>query len=298
MSEKVEGTLVLDGMLEGRLPDDPDLAERLSQWGRFAREQGLPVTVEVAGGRFNVLADPAPIPAAPYAPEPSDFIAGLLDQLLKHFPAASVPHLFSTLRSSAWQPGEEIQTIYLIGPDGRVRAEQRTVAAQTVAPRQAMSRRTRAKLGLAGAAVALLLVGVLALVPGVRQMIAQTLSTMRPLDATTVQVEAEAFEGLFHVQAVDTTRRGKWLVLQFQRDEAAPQSLAAIDEASRQADLPRRLALEALARGYVRIEQFDENGQFFRTSTHRIRSLLTEDSLAIEVPLSRQHQLHRLEVVY
>jgi len=63
MSDKTEGTIVLDGLIEGRLPDDPSIEDKLEQWLEFVGQLGLRFNLEVTGSSFSLLPDSTPVRA-------------------------------------------------------------------------------------------------------------------------------------------------------------------------------------------------------------------------------------------
>ena len=99
MSDKVEGTVVLDGLLEGKLPPTPDAADRLREWIRDVRSLGVRFSLDIEGGAFSILPENRPISVSAFGEAPADAIVNALNQLLKVFPVGQRGQLFSTLRS-------------------------------------------------------------------------------------------------------------------------------------------------------------------------------------------------------
>jgi len=145
MSEKVEGTVVLDGLIEGKLPDEPGAEEVLRQWLDFAASLKLKFNLEMDGNSFSILADDKPIPAEDLGPRPEERIADALGQLVKAVAAQQGRRVFSTLRSTEYLPGCEVQTIYGLGPDGTVQRSERTLQAETTPPPRRLTRREKGK---------------------------------------------------------------------------------------------------------------------------------------------------------
>jgi len=93
---KTEGTLIIDGLIEGRIPALPAAEDKLRAWVNFARSAGLEFTLNLDGGNFSLLADNSPLPAKQFAPEPSEIISRALSEMLKTIPpltAANFPQL-------------------------------------------------------------------------------------------------------------------------------------------------------------------------------------------------------------
>jgi len=65
--------------------------------------------------------------------------------------------------------------------------------------------------------------------------------------------------------------------------------------------LTKKLAVEALAKGYVRIELVDADGVTFSAQEFRIRDLEKKESLDLEVPVTageKKRRLERVEIRY
>src|SRR6185436_20015244 len=138
MSEKVEGTIVLDGLVQGRVPDDSDIQSQLEEWVRLVGKLGLVFNLEVRDGRFSLLPDNRPVPTKLLGDPPEHALEQAIQQLAEVFGAADRPHLFSTLRTSNYRKGEEVQTAFTI-VQGLLHLQSRTLPADTVAPPEPIS---------------------------------------------------------------------------------------------------------------------------------------------------------------
>src|SRR6185295_4506229 len=85
---KIEGTLIIDGLIEGKIPALPGAEDKLRAWVNFARSAGLEFNLNIDGNSFSLLADNSPRPAAKFAPEPSEIISSALSEMLKTIPPA------------------------------------------------------------------------------------------------------------------------------------------------------------------------------------------------------------------
>jgi hypothetical protein len=56
----------------------------------------------------------------------------------------------------------------------------------------------------------------------------------------------------------------------------------------------RRLALEAVARGYIRCEYFDDEGKFIADWEMRVTDLAEKESIKVKLPLPRRTRLTRV----
>ena len=77
---KLEGTFVLEGLIEGTLPDE-SLVSELRSWEHQARNAKLPLTVQVDSGRFTVLPEMQAGKVANLSGSVRDGVVPLLDQL-------------------------------------------------------------------------------------------------------------------------------------------------------------------------------------------------------------------------
>ena len=106
MSEKIEGTFVLDGLIEGSLYGMGDAREMLREWVESAAADGVRLNMQFDGDTFSLLADTRPVAVARFGGAPSGAIRELLGGLLRIFPPSERAHVFSTLRSTEYRPGE------------------------------------------------------------------------------------------------------------------------------------------------------------------------------------------------
>ncbi len=302
MNERIEGTICLDGLIEGRLPPEGDVADKLRQWAKFVGELGLKFSVEIDGNAFSLLADTRAVPADKLEPDPAQTIKEALDQLLSAFPPPQRTNIFSTLRSSAYTPGKELQAVYAIGPDGLFAISERTVDAQTHTPAAPLSVKERVKLGVFGLCIAIAVIAVSAIFIDYGELWESMGSSSQPISAETTATRLGPFADYLEVTKIKTgTINGtRCLVLTIERTDAYPTTDGALGEAYAAAgdDLHKRLAVEALARGYVTVEQYNKSGEFVRHDRLRIAPLRTHAKLEAAVPYSRRARPAQLQLVF
>ena len=296
MSEKVEGTIVLDGLLEGQLADEAHLASRLRDWARLAgRRRGLRFELQDEGSRFNVMPDNSAVPADRLGEDPAETIADLLDDLLRELPPPLKGGVFSTLRSTEYRTGEEVQTLY-VAEGGTVDARQRTVEADTVAPPAPPTRKDWLRLAGMGLLAAVLVFLISAVFVDYRTLWNRLREGVTPFEPADVAVESGQFSKHLSVSVKEIRSMPRALVLQVRRTAAFPRTDAAI-AALAKADansLPGRLAVEAIARGYVRCESFDKKGQFMGFAMLRIASLREKEAVEAVLPIPRDRRPAKL----
>jgi len=286
MSDKIEGTFHLEGLIEGPVQEAADFEGNLRDWVGLCSEVGIGMSLEIDGGHFSLLAEDRTVDArgaggaAGASGGLPERIADALGQLIAVFDEHVRGEVFSTLRSVEYRKGEEVQTVYAFAPDGSVDTQTRVVPTETVAPQQPLTRSERIKIGLLGGVVGALVIVVVVLLFG-RGIASAIRDAATPLSAERIAVDAGAFEKYFTVAEKKIDRRvreGPVLVVTVKRSELYPKTDAEVESALRKAGSEReRLALESIARSYVRCEFFDAKGRFLYERTVRIRGLVEKD---------------------
>lgn len=302
MTDKVEGTVVLDGLVEGRLGPLPDTQKRLREWVRAATAAKLPFTLEIDAGSFSVLADNTPIDVEALAFKPARAIAEALGELVNVFPTGHRAAVLSTVRSMEYRANIEIQTIYAVGPEGEIHTQERTIEAVTKAPPQPMTSKQKIRLGVTGLIVALLIFAVSAFFVDYRGLFRSVIETVTPFDTEALKVETGGFGEYFTVEGKKVvSRRGvSSLRLTLKRTKAFPLTDAALKALLAKApdSLSTRLTVEALARGYIRCESFDKDGKFIGSAMQRITDLRTKETVDVSVPLPPKGRPTRVVITY
>lgn len=286
MSAKVEGTFTLDGLVEGRLGGQADECRaRLESWLKTAQAAGAHFSLELGGDTFGVLGNGQPVPAAALGEDPAKRVAALLFDMLKVLPPSVRAQVFSTLRSSEYRRDEEIQTIYAVSPDGTVQLHQRTVAARTEAPPEPLTLRQKIRLGAVGVAVALAVFGISCFFVDYGKFLGQVKDTIIPVDPAAVKVDATAFARYFTAGKPAVVARGKVFALPVTRTKSFPLRDSDCDFQAYWGAMSNRLAVEALARGYVRFEWFGEDGALVDAGEIRIAALRQKDTIELRIPI-------------
>lgn len=287
MTARIEGRLAFDGLVEGRMPADEQLHQFVRAWAAKARKEGLDLDVEIEGGQFSLLASPEPLRARRLGDVPAVRVRELLERLVALFPAPREAAFFSTLRSVEIRPGQEVQTVYVIRPDGTVEAPERILDVDTRARPVAPSRRGRVrKVGITALALAALL-GVISLFVDGGGLVASLWRQVAPLDVEAIAVDATAFDAYLEVGAREKGPGGRSLRLTLVRRGAYPTDGAALRRLYAEAsnDPEHRLVLDAIARGYARAEILDTDGGFLGYADVRLAGLAEHERRVVEVAL-------------
>ncbi len=297
MSEKVEGTVVLDGLLEGKVPPTPGAAERLREWIVGVRSIGIRFNLDVEGGAFSIMPENRPISVSGFGGDPGDAIVSVLDELLKVFPTGQRAQLFSTLRSVEYRRGTEVQTIYGLAADGGFEARERVVDAKTTAPPEPLTRKDRLRMIGTGAVLLVLAFLISSIFIDYREFFGNLRDSVVPLKAEEVAIAATAYEPYF---AIDKTEvKGRRFILTLKRTDKFPLKDADCDKLIASAkSLADRLAVEALAKGYIRCEMFGNEDKYAGFTSVRIMSLRLNETIELELALPSSDRLTRIVLTY
>lgn len=315
MSDKIEGMMSLEGLIEGPLPPFPDAPEKLQKWAQGFAGGAVRISLQVDGAHFSALPSNAPVRVKDVVKddgEPSHAVADSLADLLRLFPPLERGQVFSTLRSIEYRPKLEVQTVYAVGPDGRAVTRQQSVPCETVTPEEPVSRKEMIKQGLIGLVVAVAILGISSFFVDYRAIWRRLTARVEP---TTVAVELGTFEPYFKVNVTGLDRRDGTLQLEVTRTKAYPRNEAAFDTlfdappefllpappatmpatgsmpatTTKPAGVPmslvrRRVAVESLAKGFVVLEFRDKDGQLIGQAGLRVTDLEQHEVLKAEVP--------------
>jgi hypothetical protein len=297
MTASIEGTLALDGLLEGRLGMLPGGQEMLSQWVASAQGAGLTFTFSIDGDMFQLMPDPAPVDVLDVPGSATRTLERLLDELVASVPAAQRGGLFSTLRASEYLQGRQEQTLYLVTPQG-LQTRRRTVSASTQPREQSMSSRQIVRTVLLGVLAAGVLVAVSTIFVDYRALFARAAESVRWSDPDQVQVELGELGRYIIIEG--KSKDGGELVLKLRRTAEFPatpaQQQAAVEASA--TSLPARLAAESLARGYIRVETFDKDRRLVASFEARIVELRAAQTMELRVPLPRDRRLMHVTLTY
>jgi hypothetical protein len=227
------------------------------------------------------------VPVGPLGQQPEDAIQQALEQLAEIFPEPQRGQLFSTLRSSEFRKGEEVQTVYSI-VQGVVRRHSRTVEADTTPPPEPISTKEKVKMAAVAAGILVVVLGLSLLIPGVRSMFGEVVDVVTPFHAEEIKVEAGPYKKYFRL-SLDEKRsnRTDW-VMKLERTKDFPKTSKDLDEAAKSAgdSVVGRMVIESLARGYVQVDLFDAEDKYLGRIDLRVADLKDKESIEgrVQVP--------------
>jgi len=290
MKAKIEGTFYLDGLLEGPVFAEGDEAF-IREFVREAKRWGVKFHLSIDGGRFSLLGDTEPAELPVGASSVDAVLKDGLNQLLKNYSAEECGRLMSTLRSVEYVEGYEIQTLYGIHPRGEATVEQRRVGAATIKPAEPPDMRERMKqLGVL-AAIFGVIFGISAFFIPYREIASRFWANARPFSLEEVEVQSDAgFSRFFEVEGLVHDKKTKSLHIVCKCLDGYPAGVESMNELWQAAadSLGDRLAIEALARGHLRVEVFDRQGLYAGQFDGRMhRSQEKEGYFYLIIPLGK-----------
>lgn len=295
--DKVEGSIVFDGLIQGKLADEI-VGEQLQEWTKFVAGLGPRFNLELRGGAFSLLPDTKPVSVRALGDDPTESIRQVIDQLAGLFSGYERTQLFSTLRTSEYRPSREVQSVYTIA-GGQVGVQTRTIEAETTPPPQPLSPKERLKVAGVGLAMAVLVIGVAMLFPGVRAMFGQLVETVKPFDSKELTVDLDAYAPWIEATTDEEKSKRTAVVLKLKPTAVFPHDDAsyAAGERAAGANMRQRFALENLARGHARIALYDETGKYLHSGEVRVADLWTGKTLDVVVALPERIRVTKLKFV-
>ncbi len=229
MSEKIEGTMHLEGLIEGQLPPFPDARDKLEKWARNFTGGVVRISLQVEGPHFSAMPSNEPVAVKDLArdgTEPANTVADGLADLLRLFPPLERGQVFSTLRSVEYRAKLEVQTIYAVGPDGRAATRQQTVPCATVKPAEPISRGEMLKRGGLGLLAAVVILAISSLFVDYPGLWRRLTARVEPVQTA---VELGNFSPYFRMEVVGLDLRNGMLLLKLTRTGMYPREEAALD---------------------------------------------------------------------
>lgn len=297
-NRRLVGTMVLDGLVEGPLPDRDDAVDTLNDWVRFTGQLGLNFRLDVDGNMFSLLADDTAFQTGRLGIDPEAKVAEALRQLAEAVGDETGNRTFSTLRSVRYEPGEEIQAVYALRADGKVDLEKHAVDAQTTAPAPPVPLKERVQ-------AVLIVVGVIALVLAVTSLFVpygtlwqRLMRTVTPTRVADIKIDTARFDGLLVFQPREI--RGEVLWVDVSPGDSWPAQEGELEVAWREAqsDPQAHLALEALLSGYIRCEMFDADGKWVATQSVRIDLQDSGEAQSVGLALPRRTRVESMVLTY
>jgi hypothetical protein len=234
MSSHVEGTLLMEGLIEGRLPITPGAPDKLEKWSELGLG-GITVSVKIEGQRFSILPSDDVVQVSLFKNgDPSHAIAESLDEMLRIFPPGDRGSVFSTLRSREYRSKQEVQTVYAVAPEGRIAVHQQIAAVETEKPPAPLPRKVFWMQVAMGLTVTVLLLLASSFFVDYKKLFR---GVTRKADVSHVAIDSGDFAPYITVESITVGPDANTLVLKLRRTLAYP-----LDDASLEAATARRAA--------------------------------------------------------
>jgi hypothetical protein len=289
---KTVGTFVMDGMLQGRLPDSPEFSDRVQEWLDERGKQTLLFDYTVEGSNFSLLADDAPKSGGGLPPGGiQEHLSQAFQKFIELLPAEQRMHVMSTLRSTEYRPDTAVQTIYIVAPPGVIKVQERPVDATTITPAPQLSTSSKVKMAAIGIGGAVFLLLPSSFFIDWKSWFFDRADELVPLKLEEITLETQAFEGFigFEKARIDKKRGGLIIHATTGPDWIAAVSSTAPDTTS----WKRFFAIAAIKKGSFRCDMFDLKGQSMGSATVFIEPLLKSPETDFFLPLPKR-KVHRI----
>jgi hypothetical protein len=275
----IEGTFILEGLVQGPVPDARDGAELLQRFAADIVRNHLPLTLEVTGGQFSLLADGQPHSCSDFHPKPiPSCIHQALEQLLALLPPQDRLRVISTLRSREFQSGTVQQTLFSIVAPGQVQVQTRESPADVILQSSVRSQLIKRRLMIGGLAV--LALGIVATVVDFKPWLHRVGTSLKLQPPAVIRVDTTALaEGITATAII-----GETLEITLTR---GPQWDALLQTPPTEPDWTKHLASTALHRGYALVTLKDTAGKTIHSQTLDLEPLRSAQTCIVSIPLAR-----------
>jgi hypothetical protein len=284
----IEGTFILEGLVQGPVPDVRDGTELLQRFAADIVRNHLPLNLELTGGQFSLLADGQPHPGSDFHPQPvPDCIQQVLGQLLALLPPQDRSRVISTLRSREFQPGTVQQTLYSIVAPGQVQVQTRESPADVILQCSVRSQLMKRRLMIGGLTV--LALGIVATVVDFKPWLHRVGTRLKLQPPAVVPVDATALaEGISA-----TATAGETLEITLTR---GPQWDTLLQTSPAEPDWTKHLASTALHRGYALVILLDATGKALRSQVMDLEPLRSAHTCIVSIPLAKYEVVSAVKV--
>jgi hypothetical protein len=308
---KLEGTFVLEGLIEGTLPDE-SLVSELRAWEHLVRNSKLPLTVQVDSGRFNVLPEMRPGKTTALSGSLRDVLTSLLEQLVEIIPPGWRVGLVSTLRSREYLNNEEEQILYVVDQAGMILVEQRRVDARTIKPAPPLTTREKIMIGVSSVGVLCIILAILMYSFDMKSWSQDARDSLVPYSAEEIRLDAESFAPWMNIEH-KTLASGRELTLEFTPTKEWPVTWKSLDALYDNATtLKEKLTLQSIGRSKINYRLFDRNDKVITfgqaiamlkplkkeaDEVHLFADQLKDFTVVLHIKLSTQRRVVRVELL-
>lgn len=288
----LENTFILEGLIQGPLPDTIEAAELLQEYVADLARSHLRLSLEINGGQFSLLGDATPHQCSHFQPLPvPGCVKQAIERLLVRLPLPERSEVFSTLRSKEFQPGVEQQALYTITPTGEVHVHLRETPAEVLLLRTVRSNALKRRLIIGGLSLLVLGIG--------SQLIDFKQAFLRLGEPPPVQklgeISIDTTVMAQSLRAIANVKKGPVLEITLVRGPQWETIFQSTPTAS-PADWNQHLAATTLHRGYAMALLKDADGNLLRAQPIDLKSLRTKQETTVKLPLTSSEIIHSVQV--
>ena len=288
----LENTFVLEGLIQGPIPDSAETVKLLQQFVEDLAQHHLRLLLEFNGGQFSLLGDDQPHQCSDFQPSPVPAcIKQALERLLVLLPLPERSQVFSTLRSREFQPGVEQQALYTISPHGEVQVHLRESPKEVLLLREVRSKVRKRRLMLFG--LGLLGVVLAGLLIDFKKVSLRFGNTFTEQKRGEISTDSKAMANALSATASIT--KDSMLEIQLQRGPDWS-SLWQSSPSATADDWKRHLAAVTLHRGYAMVLLKDAEGNLLRAEPVDLHTLQSKEVTKVSLPLTPGEVVDHIEI--
>lgn len=259
---KIEGTFIIDGLLEGVLIAEEDFSH-IQNFVAKAKKQNIIFYPSVDGSRFSLLPEQHPVKLPPNAISAEMILCELLDQLMANFTAAECSQWSSTLRSTEYDTGYEKQTLYGIGNDCKIQPITRSVKANTTSPARPLNSSEKAKIAVFATIAILIIFGISLVFVPYKKLTSRVIENIMPYKLEQLKIQMSNYQNYFVV--VDRKIKSGQLILTCKPTSEFPYTEDQANALWLDSDknMSAKLTIETLARKQVYCELYNKEDELF-----------------------------------
>jgi hypothetical protein len=279
----VAGTFRLDGMLQGPLPPGSPVAGDMAGWVSAAGSKGLVFHLSTDGGTFSIVADPSAQKTARLGSAGlSDLLEDALNSFLDLLPGEGRARAFSTVRSEEFRPGTAVQTLYSIGPDGLVSAEQRQVDAETGDPPPELTAASIRRALLPSLLVLFLGLFISSFFIDYRKLFSEARDRVVPVSKEEVTLDLKQLGSVVEVELTEVDNKRSTLVFNLKRGADWEKAVGS-KPSDASGDWNAFLIYTAVHQRRLRVELFNKEGELLGEGEIRLDDLHKKESAEVAV---------------
>ncbi len=274
MSKKIVGTIILDGIIEGKIENNK-INSLLIEWIDFARSNNLKFYLETSGNSFSIPADNNPINLidfkGDFKGDFSSLIKNVIEELVKIFPDNYKSKIFSTIRSTEYKQNLEIQSLYNISNNGLIDIRTREIETNTLEQEKPLTLKSKIIVSSFGVLVFIILILISSLFVDYKSFMTNLKKEVIPLNVENIIIDNEFRNFLTIINIEKTTGN---LLITLKRSNNFPINDKDFDKLLLdKKSLKDKITIESIYKGYIIYEYFDDEGHFIFSDRIRISGL-------------------------